>query len=231
MKIPNLIFLLIIILSTSCNQLSEENINSKLHDEKNVTNNNADSIKKLNWPDETIIKSIKDYYQINYGKGARLEENRNDSTIEMTYYSIPDNKDDYDGHLIAIWIPLKKNMNLFAANPILEGDLNGDQIDDLILSVHTEGGGGGGNIWWQDLFVYIKENNGYKLMSVSSDKEISGCNGDFRAKEIKNNRLIGNSSCYTDDDPRCCPSLEYKTIIKFENNKLEYVSKERQIPN
>lgn len=117
-------------------------------------------------------------------------------------------------------------MNLFAANPVLYGELNNDDIDDLVISVHTEGGGSGGNVSSQDLFVFQKNDSKYEITSITQDGEISGCeSGIFRATEIKDGFLIGNSSCYNDEDPRCCPSLEYVTKVELNNMKLKFKSK------
>lgn len=176
--------------------------------------------------DKEVLNQIKSHYQTEYGKGARLEETNSDSVLQLVYHNIPKDTNDYDGFLIDISIPKKVKMNLFAANPILYGDLNNDKIDDMVISVHTEGGGGGGNVWSQDLFVFQINNGKYEITSITPDGDISGCqSGTFRATEIKNGFLIGNSSCYKDEDPRCCPSLEYITKVELSNKNLKFNSK------
>jgi len=209
---------MLLILLGSCGQLTDKS--SKQVNQNEETNQVKDD--KL---DKTVVQSIKDYYQINFGKGSRLKESTNDTIIELTYYNIPDKDDEHDGFLISITIPLTKNQELFSAIPILEGDLNKDQKNDLVISVHTEGGGGGGNVWSQDIFVFIYDNEKYKLVNVTSDRDVCGCNGNFRVRKIENNLIVGSSSCYAEDDARCCPSLHYETKVAFENNKLKYVSK------
>jgi hypothetical protein len=221
---PKTIGLILIVLS-SCGQFlnnsSQDNIiNQKVEVTKESTNEF-----KL---DKTIINTIKDYYQTNFGKDSRLEESISDTMIYMTYYSIPKNDDDYEGFLISISIPLNKEQDLFGANSILEGDINNDGNSELLISVHTEGGGGGGNIWSQDIFSFISENGNYKLASITPDFEISGCDGSFRAKEIADNFVLGFSSCYGPDDPRCCPSEEYDVKVVFESGKLKYRSKSKK---
>lgn len=49
--------------------------------------------------DMTVVQTIKDYYQINYGQESRLEEFSDDTSIKLTYYNIPD-KDEEDDDLI-----------------------------------------------------------------------------------------------------------------------------------
>lgn len=181
---------------------------------------------KKNTVELEILNQIKNHYQTEYGKDSRLEETNSDSILNLVYYNIPKDTNDYAGFLIDIYIPKQVKMNLFAANPVLYGELNNDKTDDLVISVHTEGGGGGGNVSSQDLFVFQKIDRKYEITSITQDREISGCeSGIFRATEIKDGFLIGNSSCYKDDDPRCCPSLEYVTKVELNNKKLKFKSK------
>jgi hypothetical protein len=218
-------FSMLLFLLGACGHLSDKT--SKQGNQNNETNILQDSKEDL--ADKNIVQSIKDYYQINFGKGARLEEVTNDTINVLTYYNIPNKGDEYggflDGFLISITIPLIKNQELFGAIPILEGDVNKDQKKDLVISVHTEGGGGGGNVASQDIFVFVYEKEKYKLVNVTSEGDVCGCNGNFRARKIENNFLVGHSSCYTEDDARCCPSLHYETKVEFENGKLNFVSK------
>ncbi len=172
---------LVLIVLASCGQFSNNSSQDNILNQKvEVTKESANEFKL----DKSIINTIKDYYQTNFGKDSRLEESISDTMIYMTYYNIPKNVDDYEGFLIGISIPLIKEQDLFGANPILDGDLNNDRNSDLLISVHTQGGGGGGNIWSQDLFAFISENGNYKLASVTPDFEISGCDGSFRAVKM-----------------------------------------------
>lgn len=172
----------------------------------------------------TVVQSIKDYYQRNYGEDSRLEEFADSATIKLTYYNIPDKDELNEGVIIMITIPLMRGQELFGAIPILEGDLNKDMKNDLVISVHTEFG----NSASQDIFTFINENEKYRLAAVTSNMDVSGCAGYFWAREIENNFITGNSSCYSADDALCCPSLHYKTKVAFDNNELKYVSKKRK---
>jgi hypothetical protein len=201
-------FLLVILTIISCKN-SNTNNDTQIH--KNYSKNKLD---------KKITDIIANYYQEKYGQGNRMEKIVNDSILEYTYYNIPKETDEYDGHLISILIPIK-NQNLFGSNSILHGDINNDNKDELIVTVHTEGGGTGGNIYSQDIFVFILKNNNYELVNVTGDNEISGCTGDFRISKIENNLIVGHSSCYTENDARCCPSEFFETKILFKNNKLK----------
>ena len=215
----SMLLLLSIIYFSACGQTSNQQT------AKNT--NETESIKtEKNSIDKEILNKIKKHYQSEFSKDARLEETSSDSILNLVYYSIPKETDDYDGNLIHIYIPQRRKMDLFGANPILYGDLNNDKIEDIIISVHTEGGGGGGNNWSQDIFVFQKINGKYEITCITADGEITGCqNGSFRAKKIKDGFLIGNSSCYNDGDASCCPSLEYVTKVKLINKSLKYNSK------
>jgi hypothetical protein len=177
--------------------------------------------KDTNVIDNEVLDYIKSYYKTEYGKGTRLEESESDTIADLVYYNIPKDSNDYDGLLIGITIPKKVRMNLFDAEPILYGDLNNDGIEEIVITVHIEGSGAGGNTSTQELFVFQKINGKYKIITITNNNEISYCqSGIFRAKEIKNGILIGNSYCYKEEDPRCCPSLEYITKVQLIKNKL-----------
>ena len=187
--------------------------------------------------DSSVVQMIKEYYHLIYGEGtrleesaeaaagegARLEESAEASTIQLTYYSIPDIEEESEGRIVTITIPLTKEWELYGAIPILEGDLNNDRKSDLVITVHTEFG----NSASQDLFLFINENERYRLATVASHQEISGCRGTYWARKIKDNLIEGISSCYSADDAMCCPSLHYKTKVAFDANALKVLSKKR----
>src|SRR5690606_19615102 len=103
-------------------------------------------------------------------------------------------------------------------NENVTGDLNADQIDDLVLKVSSYTGG---NTEYLDLFVFIREGNDWILKSKieSSDTKLKGCEiGQFIPQKIENNLLIGESLCFTEDDPRCCPSIKRIRKLKWSNN-------------
>lgn len=179
--------------------------------------------------DRSVVQMIKEHYHLTYGEGTRLEESAEAAATKLTYYHIPDKDEEPDheeeseGRIVTITIPLTKERELYGAIPILEGDLNNDRKSDLLVTVHAEFG----NSASQDLFVFINEQETYRLATVAGHQEISGCRGTFWARKIEDNVIEGNSSCYSADDAMCCPSLHYKTKVAFDANALKVLSKKR----
>lgn len=172
---------------------------------------------------DNFISKIKEYYQIEYGKGLNRVIENNDDEIHVAYYNIPEGEEDFAYTQMAIYIP-----KALKSEAIKEADINNDTLKDLIISIHTEGGGGGGNVWWTDLFVFInKGNNRYELTTTKTNWEISGCHGYFFLEDIKNNTFMGTSFCYAQEDGRCCPSLTYNTHLKFNNKTFEVISQQK----
>jgi hypothetical protein len=66
---------------------------------------------------------------------------RSDTLVELSFADRSGGPDRYTGILFLANISLVTDVN-----PVLSGDLNGDGLDDMLVSVHTEGGGGGGNV-------------------------------------------------------------------------------------
>lgn len=172
--------------------------------------------------DENVLSDIKKYYQEEYGENAKFEPEVTDSTYNITYRHIPDEEEPTDYFLIAIYIPTKNR-------DLIYGDLNSDNLQDLVVAVSTEGGGTGGNgIRWGDLFVFLNQNDKLTLASVTKDYELTDCvAGYFWPATINNGYLIGNSYCYDSEDAHCCPSLKYLTKVKFSKNKLVYQSQNK----
>ena len=110
----------------------------------------------------------------------------------------------------------------------VEGDLNGDGKEDMILLLSTQSGG---NTEFLDLLIFIhQEGKGPVLEKVypSSDPELKGCEiGQFIPEKIEQGIITGQSLCFTDSDPRCCPSLKYSTQLKWMNGKLNFIKKQR----
>jgi len=182
---------------------------------------------KLTRLDSSMVHLIRQHYLNHQDPDWRLEEASDDTTLQLSFYHVPTKDDSFDGCLLSVSIPLLHELELFAAMPVLQGDLNQDGQNDYVITVHTEGGGGGGNVWDQDLFVFLGKGNSYSLACITPDGDICGCDGDFRARRIEGQYLIGNSSCYAPEDGHCCPSLHYETKVAFEKKGLRFVS---QVP-
>ncbi|TRZ53395.1 hypothetical protein D4R99_00920 [bacterium] len=175
----------------------------------------------------SFINTIKNYYHDSYGKGTRLEESvEDDSLYLLDYYRIPDKMDDSEQRLTLITIPLNQGINLYEANPILFGDLNNDNIDDLIITVHTDGDGTGASTDHQEIFVFMNIRGLYVLSCVVQDTDLApDCVGWFRAKKIRKNQLIGQTTCYKEYiHPGGIPINENETTVEFVNNRLKVIS-------
>jgi len=88
---------------------------------------------------------------------------------------------------------------------------------------------GGGSSSWNDLIVFISENNKYNLKSCTSSFDLASCKGgshegQFYPTKIKNGIIIGISDCYTEKDAHCCPSIKKETSVSFKNNKLTRIN-------
>jgi hypothetical protein len=172
-----------------------------------------------------ITAFIEEYYHKDY-KQYRKEVEHTFYNKLITYKGRLEPTDSTMQWLISIDIP-----KLNAESGKFYSDLNKDKVKDLIIVVHTEGGGGGGNIASDDFFTFTSKDDKYLFNSVTTSSELSGCPdnyGYFIATEIRNNTLIGTSACYTEDDGRCCPSLQYKTEVVLKGKKLVFKSKTAQ---
>lgn len=223
-------YLILLFLLGACGQLTDNTTNPIQQDIENIETENIETniIAKSNGIvlDKSIVQTIKDYYHDLYSKEGRLEEVNSDKEIRLSYYRIPSEDNEYlGGGLIDINIYLTDSQELYGAVPILEGDLNNDQKNDLVVTVHTEGGGMGASVWGQDIFVFTYTKGVYKLADIVGDGFVSGCRGTFRAHRIENNFIIGESICFTESDARCCPSSQYETKVALKEGKLNHVSK------
>jgi len=177
--------------------------------------------------DENITKFIVDYYNDNYGKETILVETKGDSLRNLAYYAKPE----YEGEAHGFGQMFADIPRLANEQHIYYGDLNNDGAEDIIVPVNTEGGGGGGNVWWVDLFVFLKQDSHYKFLVTETNWGLPGCtnNGFMFITKIENNIIYGESLCYAEDDGRCCPSLRFNVTLKLENKDFVLVSKEEII--
>ena len=106
--------------------------------------------------------------------------------------------------------------------PELSGDLDADGVFEILFFVEVSGGGA---LAWQEMFcLKLFPNASYFLFSVDiptfcpGGLEDRGKIGDY--KGIQNGELSFWSSCYSPDDPDCCPSVDAPTRCVFKNDKL-----------
>ncbi len=106
-----------------------------------------------------------------------------------------------------------------ACKDFIEGDLNNDGFNDLIISVYYNQG----SRPRLTNFCYITKNNELTFYKTFSIHELGICShvndtsGRFFPAKIENGRLVGQTDCLQKGDPGCCPSLEYITYYTFDN--------------
>lgn len=106
-----------------------------------------------------------------------------------------------------------------AIKDFIEGDLNNDGLNDLVISVYYNQG----SRPRLTNYCYITQNNELKFYNTFSIhdlgicQDISDTSGRFFPQKIENGRLIGQTDCLQSGDPGCCPSLELITYFKFDN--------------
>ncbi len=166
---------------------------------------------------QEITNLIISHYQKEYKEGV-MSKKVNDSVIEVSFHHKPEKDNPEKYWMITMYIPrLKSN---YISGPLYTS------ANNIVCSVNTEGGGGGGNVWWNDVFVFQSNVNSFKLISCTNSPSICGCKeGNFYPSGIEFGQIAGNSRCWGENDPHCCPSLDYKTIVKLDKDKLVFVSK------
>jgi len=174
---------------------------------------------------DTLLASIINYYHKNYADDTiQMNTERSDTLLELTFSNITKDTADYNGTLMMADISLVTDIN-----PIITGDMNGDGINDMLVTVHTEGGGLGGNAWWDDHFLFLGQGGGYRLADVKSDGEIMDGSGHFFPVEIADQTIKGIGNGYADTDGYCCPSLYYSISVRLKSGHMA-TSKKLAIP-
>jgi hypothetical protein len=123
-------------------------------------------------------------------------------------------------------LPTEINTEEYGNNGFVYGDLNGDNKRDCIISVFRSDG------YNEVTFFYVFINYGdtFKLENVTNEDAICGCIKEgwphrFRYQKIEDGYLKGVSECHY-KDAHCCPSLYFRTKVKFTQGKLQFHSAE-----
>ncbi len=173
--------------------------------------------------DGKISKAIIQHYQNLYKEDGRMdtpEVNSQDSTLDVTFY-FKATEDEEEHWMMTIRVPLYKSRYLY-------GDINGDQVEEVVASVQTEGGGGGGNVGWNEIFVLRPSADGFSVIAYYPSYEICGCEGGlFYPERIASGTLKGKTLCpsATYFEPRCCPSDAFNSVLRWNGNSLAFQSK------
>ena len=183
-------------------QFKKENRNwTKSKEQFSVSTN--DSIMRFNYLiNEKAWKSGKWYSAKSYDE---LYIKKDDS---LMYSS--DDFDQYKGYDISImnlWIPLRTDIKVFTSTPFILGDLNHDGKKDCIITVHTEGGWGTSNIYWNDIFIFLNNGDGYDLVFVKNYAQFSSAYR-YYPELIKDNYIIGTAYYLDEDDFYRDPSIK-----------------------
>ncbi len=158
--------------------------------------------------DETIKDFEKNGYE-NWSSTENYIKRIPSDTILKISYMITEEKS-YDIPIVSILIPIKPNIQFFSSTSFMFGDLDNDQEEDCIITVHTEGNWIASNGYSNDVFVFLNKGNHYELTYFFSSHSLENVYN-FDPVLIEKNQILGNTFSYAAEDPRCCPTL-YSTM-------------------
>lgn len=166
--------------------------------------------------DEALIDLILNHYEVNPKDSAW--HIRRDSLVLIAEYHDPAFAEEefMDLEMMRqISIPLLKSA-------YITGDLTGDGVAEIVYE-HIEMGISGPAV--QDILTISGSSGNYQLMSSAAAYMLSQCpeEGVFSPEKIENGKLFGHSDCFTENDPRCCPSLHYSVILEWKDGAYETV--------
>ncbi len=201
-----------------CKSISKIKALNELHcsftESSSATESADNPVPQKNSPKADVIsEDIITQILIHYGRENKSGLPQKKETDSLIYLSFKEKGDEMAYSNLTI---SKIKADYFFA------DLNGDGKLDILASVNADSGG---SSFWDDLIVFLNENESYSLTSVTSSFDLATCksgshDGQFYPKEIKNGVIIGESVCYTDEDAHCCPSIKQKSKAVFKDNKL-----------
>ncbi len=167
--------------------------------------------------EDSIVSFVVSYYQPELEKlkqevSAELTITKEDGNLKINYA-----KDGYSYFSRSIPLP----------NVLLKGDINRDGKNDVVVSVWATGGT---HAIWNDVFIFLGAKGGYKFYKKYDSYSIGSVKSyyaKFYPAHIVNGCLVGKMSMLAHNDPGCCPSLFYKTTLKFINGKFKIVSEKK----
>ena len=104
-------------------------------------------------------------------------------------------------------------------------DINGDgKMDGLVLFGPVQCDGGNASMNAQVSVLILSGGTGYSADDSFIDKIETGLgSGWLRIESALDGIIYGTFHDYTDEDPRCCPSISRAFMINFKTKKLEYL--------
>jgi len=214
----NILIIFTLICITACKQTENKQENEEVKTDTLKTENTKVNLKF----DDNNLNDIKKYCNKEFGKedgrDTKFEDEANDSTFTRTYSHIPDDEESEDYRILSVYIPTK------GEDGLIYGDLNNDDLQDLVVVVSLEGNGTGYGNSTEYFFVFLNQNNKLRLVSVADRYSLSHCDGGyFSAVKIENGYLVGTSYCNSSNDGSY-PTIEYLTNIKLLKNRLVFSS-------
>ncbi|MGB4775996.1 MAG: hypothetical protein WBP45_12535 [Daejeonella sp.] len=94
------------------------------------------------------------------------------------------------------------------------GDFTGDGIEDVLIYFSLSPKDGGNNLVGQGLMLYQNTGKEVKKIAVFKPDYL------FSFNSIKNGKIIINKLEFTDDDPRCCPSISTEKTLTISGSSV-----------
>jgi len=176
--------------------------------------NTNDSIMEISY---MVYERVEDYKGGNWFTANSNEVfyvKKEDSIVNTS--NMYDKYEGYDISLMTLSVPLRTNIDIFTTTPFIFGDLNNDGKKDCILTIHTEGGMSASNIYYNDIFVFLNNGDGYDLAFVKNYAQFSSAYR-YYPEFIEDNYVIGTAYYLDEGDIYWDPSI--KKIMKISLKK------------
>lgn len=234
----------ILLLFSSCiNQKTKNNSLNDSQESFEIKTGSVDTIKKLVLPVnkkgperidyEAVYKSLVSEFEPEIITEEEFDNFKNKSNyIKVIEAYDTKNSIEYFGgkekeeNIRYYALPTEINTKEYSSNSILFGDLNEDGKRDCIIIAYRS------DMYNEVAFLYVFINKGttFKLEDVTNEADICGCKeggwpSRFRLQKIEDGFFKGVSECHY-QDAHCCPSLYFKTKVKFTKGKLQFHSAE-----
>jgi len=175
------------------------------------------SIKNIIANEDSMLSFVFNYYQPDLQK----TQNEVDADLKITkedgYLKINYSREGFSYF----------SRNISLPNGFIKGDLNRDHLNDILVTVWATGGT---HAIWVDAFLFLGTKGGYQFYKKYDSYTIGSAKSyyaKFYPSRIKDGYLIGKMSMLAKNDPGCCPSLFYRTTLKFNNGKFKIVSEKK----
>lgn len=157
-----------------------------------------------------------------------FKENSKDENEEVRWEILKDeNNIELHAYLDEISSEIPDHTVYLSLDPsnYISGDLNEDNVVDLLVNANIEFGASGATF---HTFLFLGSKDGFIIDQIFEQSYFEYCSrlNYWQPISIENSQINGIASCYSADDPACCPSLKVKTKSKFKDGEIELISKE-----